>query len=511
MQVVTFGVIEIGTYSVSLEIFEISKKFRIRSIDRIQQRMELGKDTYTLGKISAAKIEELCRLMKRFAEIMREYRVEDYRVCAMSVLREAQNRLFVIDAIAQSSGLKVEVLSNSEQRFLAYKSIASRESDFNKIVEKGTAIVDIDGGSLQLSLFDKGELITTQNIRIGNLRIRERLAEAEKETVHYEQLVEELIRNDLNSFKKIHLKDRKIENIILVGNYFTRTLFQNQMDARTTTGEEYLAWYSTIEGRSPMEMGVQLQIPWEYAGLIRPMLVIYKRMILDMGAKNIWLPGSRLSEGIAYDYAEQKKLIKNGHDFENDIFTAASNLIKRFSVSRSHIQNVEMIAVSVFDSVKKISGLGNRERLLLRLATMLHDCGKYVSLNQVAECTYDIIMATEIIGLSHQERLMIATVAKYNTVAFPSYEQLVNPAGLTAEEYLLVAKLTAILRLANALDRSHLQKIEEIHTQRKDDELQLQVTTRMDMTLELGLLKEKQEFFHEVFGMNPIVKIKKHI
>src|SRR5699024_12697742 len=67
----------------------------------------------------------------------------------------------VLGRIEQSAGIKVELLSNSEQRFYTYKGIAAKEAAFQKIIEKGTAILDVDGGSIQISLFDKDTLVTT--------------------------------------------------------------------------------------------------------------------------------------------------------------------------------------------------------------------------------------------------------------------------------------------------------------------------------------------------------------
>lgn len=83
------------------------------------------------------------------------------------------------------TGIRLEILSNSEQRFLGYKSIASNEEKFQDIIEQGTAIVDVGGGSIQISLFDKENLVTTQNIRLGTLRLRERLTDVAERTVHY--------------------------------------------------------------------------------------------------------------------------------------------------------------------------------------------------------------------------------------------------------------------------------------------------------------------------------------
>ena len=152
-----------------------------------------------------------------------------------------------------------------------------------------------------------------------------------------------------------------------------------------------------------------------------------------------------------------------------------------------------------------------RERLLLRMAVMLHDVGKYISLNNVADSSYNIIMSNEIIGLSHIEREMVALIAKYNTAVLPSYDELVMESSLSAEQYLTVSELTAIVRLANALDRSHLQKIQSIRAALKERELHLSLTVDRDFTLEQGLCQDKLDFFNEVFSIQPIIKMKRQM
>lgn len=513
MQYSTFAAIDIGSYDVILEIFEISKKQGIRSVDKICHRMELGKDTYTLGKIRPEMEEELCRVLADFVRIMEGYRVDAYRAMASSAISEAANSLYVLGKIRQLTGLSVTVLSNSEQRFLGYKALAAMEDNFNKIIEKGTAILDLDGGSFQISLFDKDALVTTQNIRMGSLRIRERLAGIQSETEHYEEMVEELIWNEVSSFKKMYLKDRKIENIMLIGDVFTDSVYQN-IEEKTTkiiSRENFNTWYEKIIRQSPMELAVKLGIPLENASLMYPSAVIYKCLIDMMGAEHIWIPGVHMTRGIAYEYAEQMKLLKGGHNFENDILMAAKNIGKRYAVNRPHVQNLEMTALAMFDATKKMHGMKERERLLLRMAVMLHDVGKYISLNNVADSSYNIIMSNEIIGLSHIEREMVALIAKYNTAVLPSYDELVMESSLSAEQYLTVSELTAIVRLANALDRSHLQKIQSIRAALKERELHLSLTVDRDFTLEQGLCQDKLDFFNEVFSIQPIIKMKRQM
>ncbi|MGI6007433.1 MAG: exopolyphosphatase [Ruminococcus sp.] len=511
MQVTMFATIEIGSYNVSLEIFELSRKNGVHSIDRVTHRLELGKTAYTSGKVTAELIDELCRVINDFTEIMKSYKVNDYRAFGTSAVREASNSLIMLETIYQRTGIRVDVLSNSEQRFLGYKGIASKGDTFQQIIEKGTAILDVSGGSIQISLFDKDNLITTQNVKLGSLRVRERLAGLERETTHYETLVEELVRNEIASFAKMHLKDRKISNIILIGNNFTDSLLYGRKGefSEILSKDDYMQWYRTVIERSPIELAMEMGIALEYASLLIPTVIINKKLIQEMNVQNIWIPGIRLSDGIAYDFAEKAKLIKSAHNFDNDIVMAARNIGKRYSVSKSHTQMMSKLAKTIFKAMKKVHGLTERELLMLEVAVQIHDCGKYISLSNVAECSFNIIMSTEIIGLSHREREIIALAVRYNTLPFDDYGEMSRISDLREEDYILVAKLTAILRLVNALDRSHMQKIESMKANVKENELILSIETKKDFTLERGLITDKLNFFTEVFSVRPVMKVKR--
>ena len=150
-----FGAIDVGSYEVNLKIYELSARNGIRVLNHVRHRMELGRDTYATGKISTELTDELCAVLLDFKQMMKEFGVEDYRACATSAIRETRNTLVFLDHIFLRTGIRLEILSNSEQRFLGYKSIASNEEKFQDIIEQGTAIVDVGGGSIQISLFDK--------------------------------------------------------------------------------------------------------------------------------------------------------------------------------------------------------------------------------------------------------------------------------------------------------------------------------------------------------------------
>ena len=157
--------------------------------------------------------------------------------------------------------------------------------------------------------------------------------------------------------------------------------------------------------------------------------------------------------------------------------------------------------------MKKVHGLGNRERLLLEVATILHDCGKYVSFANSPECAYQIIMSSEIIGLTHLEREIAAFTVLYNTLPLPEYDELSD--RLDQYSYMVVAKLSAILRLSNALDQSHKQKFKNIRITIRGKELLIAVEALEDISLEQTLFAEKTAYFENVFSIKPILKEKR--
>ena len=122
-------------------------------------------------------------------------------------------------------------------------------------------------------------------------------------------------------------------------------------------------------------------------------------------------------------------------------------------------------------------------------------------------CSYDIIIASEFIGLTHLEREIIANTVLYNSWVLPEYEELKDK--LDHESYIIVAKLSAILRVSNAMDRSHKQKFKNVKAVLKGKELVITLETLDDIALEKTLFSAKVAYFESIFSIKPVIKVKR--
>lgn len=508
MGIDTFAAIYIGSYEVSIKIFELSAKKKMREIDYVRRRIELGKDAYSTGKIGYQLVEALCNTLSEFTEIMKEYRVQHYEAYAAAVLRNAGNELFILDQIKIRTGLEVHVLSNSEHRFISYKSVAMRE-EFDEMTKRGAAVVDVGGAGLQITVFSKGKVVTTQHLGLGTMRMREQLSNKSKSLAQYELQIEEMVEKELAVFKAMYMETINIEYLVLLGDYVTELARRVEKKHNTNLVEsERFVHYLEKLGRKTLEqISEDLGLANEHDELIVPYMIICKGMAKQLDAGMIWAPGMLISDGIACDYAERNKIYKVQHNFEEDIISAAKSLSNRYMSYSPHIDALTNMATLIFDSMKKEHGLGARERLLLQVAAITHDCGKYISLANAPECSYNIIMACEIIGLTHLEREIVANTVLFNTHPLVPYEEVSDK--LDQESYLVVAKLSAILRVANAMDRSHKQKFKNVKATVRGKELIITIETAEDIALEKALFDAKTSYFENIFSIKPIIKEKK--
>lgn len=505
----TYAAIVIGSKNMLMKVYEILPERGIQALDELRYEYELGKEAYITRNITSPQIERICEVLEEFKLRLKEYAVTDFRCYATSAVRNAKNQVSVLNQIKIHTGIDVIMLSNSELRFLMYKGIQLLDLDFNQIIQKNTAILDIGSGSVQVSLFDKQALYLTQNLDIGTVKVREVLESVENNVLDYISVLEEYVEYEFSMFKGVYLKDKDIKNVIAIGDEIKNInrLVPELHLTDTMSYDQILYIFRKIKKATYQDLAFEYGLSIEDARMVLPSVLIYKTFLERSKADTIYICATNLCDGSVVDYAQDAGKVALTHDFYQDIVASARYIGKRYRYSKVHAHYITKLALEIFDKTKKFHGLTKRDRLILEIAAILHDIGKYVNLNDPGKNGYQLIMSTEIMGLSHREREEVANIVLYNTQELPDTEEL--DTAFWREEYLRIAKLTAILRLANALDRGHKQKFDKVSMARKGKTLIITLETGQDITLELSRFQKKAQLFSEFTGITPVLKQKR--
>lgn len=506
-----FAAIYVGSNEVSMKIFQVNGRKSFKQIDSVSQTLELGRDTYRDGKLSRESIRLICEELERLKEKMHEYQITEYRAYATSAVRESDNMDLVLDVIKHTTGICVQVLSNSEQRYISFKGLVAKYADFHQIVSKNTAFVEVGAGSVQISLFDKNNLVVTENIPIGAMRVRDYLALIGNKSGRLDEIMADYVDNDIVSFRNIYLKDKEIKNIIAVGEVVScMKKIMPEIDVKDViTRAQFDALYKRVISMPAQQLAEKYGISYERATLMLPNITIYQSFLNNCKAEEIYVPDLDFCECIVANYMDEGSRVVFNHNFEEDIVATANNIARRYRCNRSHVERTSDFALKIFDSIKKNFGLDKMQRLQLEIAAILHECGNFINLHDGARNSYYIVANTEILGLSHKERMEVANIIKYNTLYLPSKDKI--SADLDGCDYIVIAKLAAILRIANVLDKSHTQKIEDISVTLKENRLMILAKTYEDISLEAGLFEARADFFEQIYGIRPVLRVKRSV
>ncbi|MBP5186348.1 MAG: hypothetical protein J6040_04765, partial [Clostridiales bacterium] len=253
----------------------------------------------------------------------------------------------------------------------------------------------------------------------------------------------------------------------------------------------------------------KLDIKPSTAPLLLPTALMVKKMLDYMGVDGVHMPDASLTEGVMYDYAWSHKHYDLVIDPQQDLISAARHVAKRYKSEKKHITFVEGAAIAIFDCTKKLHGMHERERTLLRVSALLHELGKFINIANPNPSTYSIIDRTELIGMSDEERKIVAMVGRFYTD--PDFYQDALYGEIPTEDQVLVSKLTAILRLADALDGSHRQKLRDISVSMTPEGMVISGDTMYDMTYDKWFFESHTDLFEQFFSVKAFLRVRRQI
>ncbi len=506
------AVIDIGSLTARLKIFEINSKGSPKEIEAVRIFTSLGTQSYRSGIIGKEQLEEICDCILSFKTKCREYRVSRIFCIATSAIRDAGNRDVILEQIRIRTGFKLEVLDNSMERF--YQNLAVKESlpEFIELIKDGTMILDIGASSLQATVYNKSDFIFSQNMVLGSLRIYEMLSDLQSKTTHYEDVLEEFIAQDLEDYHAVEPKGIIYRNLIAFGGELGFIKLLAGFDPSfpcVMTKEEFMKVYEYLLKTRPTDITLNNRVPSNIAPMLLPSALIIRNMLEYTGVDKIYMPQASLSDGFIYDYCRRSSGYKLKIDSEDDLVRAARNVAKRYKTDKKHIDFVENAAMQIFDCSEKLTGLKARDRLLLRLSAILHEVGKYVHATGHNEAAYSLIRYTDLIGLDSDELDIIALVVRLYPQQNPYDNYFYRT--LPANKKIIVSKLTAILRIADSLDASHRQKTKKMNVSLLPEKLHISCEASADMSFEEWSFDHRKMLFEEVIGVKPQLRIRRQI
>ena len=504
--------IDVGSHAIRMKIGEINKAGDFRLLEKFRKIAVLGHDTFTNEKVSFESVDKTCEILKNFRMTMDDYGVKRYVMMATSAIREASNKDYIMDQIKLKTGLDIRIIDNSQEQYLTLKALKHKLEHYNKITAEGAVVIVIGAGSIQITTFLKGELKSSQNVKMGALRIKEILGALENQTTKYYKVLREYIEANLEDLD--FLKDKgAYKHLIVIGGEIG--VIQSLMDEDVTEEtysmkkKDFRVISDEIMSKTTDEIKRDYAIKRERAEIIVPSLMLINMFVDKTTAGEIIIPNISLADGIIRYIHEDIYNLHTNDISTQDIITSATVMAKKFNYDETHCNHVEAHALLLFDKLRKIHGM-KEERILLRVATILHDIGKFISLDHHNEHSYNLIKSLELFGMSTLEVEMVANIARYHGIIVPK-DQDRNLAVLPTRERIIVAKLIGIIRMADALDRSHKQKIKIESVRVKDKELIIRGKSVKNTTLEEWNFAKKSEFFKEVFGIKPVLIIKREL
>jgi exopolyphosphatase/guanosine-5'-triphosphate,3'-diphosphate pyrophosphatase len=255
-----------------------------------------------------------------------------------------------------------------------------------------------------------------------------------------------------------------------------------------------------VEHSSPDKLASEYAISDLNAVGLLPCCEILSHLVNVSGAEAIFIPENNMRDAIIEDMLKRKS---SSDPFDSEIFSCTEFLGEKFNYDRKHADAVSKYALEIFSSMKKIHGLKKRDRLLLRVASILHDVGQFLNNRQHHKHSYYLIKNSQIPGLSSNELELVAVIARYHRRGLPKASN-VEYMQLEGEERVKVSKLAAILRVADALDRSHNSKFGTLNISFNSGRMIMAPDSKsMDISTESLALKSKSDLFIETYGIKP--------
>jgi len=495
--------IDVGSRSIRMVVAQVSPDSRLEVLESLERTASLGADTFRRGRLAPETMRAAISILRDYKRLLDTYNVRKVRAVATSAVREAGNAEAFLDRILMVTGLEVTVIDPSEESRLTVSAI---RRDVGKAlpVDRGDVLLaQIGGGSTLLTVLRQGQIAASQSLLLGSIRLQETLATFSEPPERSAQLLRQQIANVI-SVNQAALELKRIRVFIAIGpNARFAAREAGEALPATTLQRVTKAGLGRLVRRCGRQTAEQLArhygLPFSDAETLNAGLLIHLALLHETRAKEMLVSQVSMRDGLLLDLARVVSGKEDPSVWEG-VIQSATAVAEKYHADLNHCRNVAQLAAFLFDQLQADHGLKLRHRLLLRVAGILHEVGGFVSSRSHHKHSYYLVANSEIFGLTREEILTVALMARYHRRSGPKPSHLEYMA-MPRETRMVINKLAAILRVADALDRGHAQQVREIRCDRREDELVLFVPGVTDLAMERRALATKADLFEEIYGM----------
>ncbi|MBI2893073.1 MAG: Ppx/GppA family phosphatase [Deltaproteobacteria bacterium] len=491
-----FAAIDVGSNAIRIKVVETSSATHWKEVHASRQPVRLGREVFLTGQIAPASADAAAAAFRGFREALAGVGSSHVRAVGTSAMREAKNKKSVVDRIERESQIRVEIIEGLEEARLIRLGV-------DRAVELGQGrvlLIDVGGGSVELTGLSDGAQRFASSLQIGTVRLHEAFLGDKPVTRSQEMLLREYLNRVLEP-ALVALGPLRPTRFIGTGGNLERLAVlcpveQGKKDAIDTGSLRELG--PKLARMSAEERRTTYQLREDRADVIVPASYVLTRIADALGAQRIAVPGVGLRDGVLCEMVEKHYGVWDYRREADALLGGARALGRRFQFDEAHGEHTMKLAARIFDDLKSLHGLGAEERLELSVAALLHDVGDFIANGGHHKHSHYIIQHSDIGGLPPERRRIVANVARYHRGADPQPDHP-NLAGLDKAEIAKVRKLAAILRVAEALDREHREKVSEVSVSVDKKRVVLRLRGEHDFSLEIWTVRRKAPLFEQVF------------
>ncbi len=479
--------IDVGTNAVRLELARAEGDGSLETIHQERDPIRPGEGVFSTGSIPDEVADRLVLTLRRYALLCRRYKAQ-VRAVATAALRDAANREEIVRRARTEAGLELEVVSGLEEARLICLGVLHR-----KPKDARSLLIDIGGGSTEVISAQGETPLELWSLPLGAVRLTELFGTGGA----VNPAKARLLRGHCAEVLRRHLPKRPARAPkVALGSSGTINALIGYV-AEEGTGHATLRQLTRAVDALALMPAAQRRKHFDprRAEIIVAGAVILEQVAKHLGCESVSGVNRGLRDGILVDL-----LHRLDADWKNPSLTeAALALGRKFHFDEAHCTHVAGLALELFDDLEPLHELPSSARAFLEVAALLHDVGNAVSHDRHHKHTYYLIHHADIAGLSDGERELVALVARYHRRSPPDPSHA-GMAGLGAVEARAVRRLATILRLANALDRSHMQTVRRVKARRGREAVTLLLRARGPVDLEQWSVEREAENFRRVFG-----------